>query len=203
MMMPFYDLPKTRTADYNEANTPVSVMKKEELINHIAAHILRHGLGDTSLRIIANAIGTSDRMLLYYFADKNEMISAAIDRIAGNLATILDSAGPAKEKQSFEALFTQLWTAIQSPIVIPYIKVWIELSALSQRNTEPEARAAKGMTELFLNWTQERLQTRRGENPREKAACLIAMIDGLVLLLAVGKSEEAKLAALAMAKLKI
>ena len=43
---------------------------KTDMLNQLAQYVLEHGLNDASLRPMAAALGTSDRMLLYHFKTK-------------------------------------------------------------------------------------------------------------------------------------
>ena len=58
--------------------------RREELTEAAADYVLDHGLIGLSLRPLAAALGTSDRMLLYHFADKDDLVAtvfrAAVDR---------------------------------------------------------------------------------------------------------------------------
>jgi AcrR family transcriptional regulator len=45
------------------------------LLDRLADYVLAHGLTASSLRPLARAAGTSDRMLLYYFADKDAVMA--------------------------------------------------------------------------------------------------------------------------------
>ncbi|NCU12087.1 MAG: TetR/AcrR family transcriptional regulator, partial [Sphingomonadaceae bacterium] len=68
--------------------------QREAVVERLAAHLLETGLSRTSLRQLAAAAGVSDRMLLYYFADKAEVLSAVLARVAGELAMRLTKAIP-------------------------------------------------------------------------------------------------------------
>jgi AcrR family transcriptional regulator len=48
--------------------------KKQALLERVTAYVLEHGLGDLSLRPLAGALGTSGRMLIYYFGTKDHLI---------------------------------------------------------------------------------------------------------------------------------
>ena len=56
--------------------------RRSVIVDRLADHVLAHGLVSASLRPLAKAAGTSDRMLLYYFADKSELLAATLQRIA-------------------------------------------------------------------------------------------------------------------------
>ena len=59
------------------------------LIEKLADHMLAHGLIGSSLRPLAKAAGTSDRMLLYYFRDKEELLAATSQLIAARMTMML------------------------------------------------------------------------------------------------------------------
>lgn len=57
----------------------LSPQRKEELLQAVLDHIARNGLAELSLRPLARAIGTSPRMLLYFFGSKERLIVEAIN----------------------------------------------------------------------------------------------------------------------------
>ena len=48
---------------------------RERLLDAAIDHFGRHGIGDTSLRAIAEAVGTSHRMLIYHFGSREGLLS--------------------------------------------------------------------------------------------------------------------------------
>lgn len=52
--------------------------KREELLRGIRSYISEYGLADVSLRPLAAALGTSDRMLLHYFETKDNLLAQAL-----------------------------------------------------------------------------------------------------------------------------
>ena len=49
--------------------------QRERVIGALTGHLLRTGLSQSSLRQLAAAAEVSDRMLLYYFVDKAEVLA--------------------------------------------------------------------------------------------------------------------------------
>jgi AcrR family transcriptional regulator len=47
---------------------------RRELLRRAADYVLAHGLADASLRPLAAALGTSGRMLIYYFGSKEQLV---------------------------------------------------------------------------------------------------------------------------------
>lgn len=56
--------------------------RRQQILERLADHVLAHGMQAASLRPLAAAAGTSDRMLLHYFADKEELITATLALVA-------------------------------------------------------------------------------------------------------------------------
>jgi AcrR family transcriptional regulator len=48
---------------------------RERLLDSVIDHFGRHGIGDTSLRGLAEALGTSHRMLIYHFGSRENMLA--------------------------------------------------------------------------------------------------------------------------------
>ena len=49
--------------------------RRQVLAEAATDYVIEHGLIDLSLRPLAAALGTSDRMLLYHFRDKNDLVA--------------------------------------------------------------------------------------------------------------------------------
>lgn len=56
---------------------------RDALLSRVVAHYAAHGVRDTSLRTLAAAIGTSQRMLHYHFGSRDDLLAAVIDAVAG------------------------------------------------------------------------------------------------------------------------
>jgi AcrR family transcriptional regulator len=68
--------------------------RRQAMLVAMADHLLREGLNAASLRPLAAAAGTSDRMLLYYFADKEELLTATLVEVAQRMQPLLETAIP-------------------------------------------------------------------------------------------------------------
>jgi AcrR family transcriptional regulator len=59
-----------------------TAQRREELLHRVVEHLATHGLHDASLRTLAGAVGTSHRMLSYYFGSHRGLlreVSAAVE----------------------------------------------------------------------------------------------------------------------------
>ena len=160
----------------------------------MADHLLREGMAGASLRPLAAAAGTSDRMLLYYFADRDELLAATLEHVAARLAWLLDEAGRGRTPLPFSTLLAEVWTSISTPELRPYMRLWLELAASAARGQEPHLAVAGQIADGFLAWAAERLHVEREADRAPQAALLLATVDGLALLDAVGRGEAANCA---------
>jgi AcrR family transcriptional regulator len=99
------------------------------LVGALADHVLAHGLSASSLRPLAKAAGVSDRMLLYYFKDKAEVMAASLALIAQRLTVILDAAAGAPVPLA--ALRARLAPVLLADALWPYMRLWLEMAALA------------------------------------------------------------------------
>lgn len=160
--------------------------KKSELVAKMTEHLVSNGLVASGLRALAKAAGTSDRMLLYYFKDKDEILAAVFDQIAQDMELLLaKSVGP-DERHDPETLLELLWRDSQSPVRKAYLVVMLEMAAAAARQGSPYREACQRIGFGFQSWIKERLDI---EDPQERALVsyrLMASLDGLALLQAVG-----------------
>ena len=54
---------------------------RDALLQRAIEHFAAHGIGDTSLRALAEAIGTSHRMLIYHFGSREGLLAAVVDAV--------------------------------------------------------------------------------------------------------------------------
>lgn len=161
----------------------------------MADHLLREGLAGASLRPLAAAAGISDRMLLYYFRDKDELLTELLAHVAARLARQLESAATDAGPLPFADLLVELWTSVRSDALRPTMRLWVELAAVAGRGEEPHRTVAGRIADGFLAWVAGRLRVEREEDRRATAALLLATVDGLALLDAVGRGAVADEAA--------
>lgn len=164
--------------------------KRDAAVDRVADHLLAHGLAGAGLRALAAAAGTSDRMLLYYFRDKDDLVAAALERVAARLTATLDAAMPPGARLPYAPLLAAVWERAGSPGLAGHMRLWLELAGDAARGREPQRAVARAITNGFSRWVIEHLDG----SPAE-AALLLATVDGMLLLDAAGRRDLADLAA--------
>ena len=173
--------------------------RRDAAIALMADHVLSHGLEAATLRPLAAAAGTSDRMLLYYFADKDELLGAVLDRVAARMLAELDAAVPIEPPRTFALLLQQAWTAMASPGLRPFMPLWLDLAAGAARGRRPHGHIAGRIADGFLAWAEIRLAPDLDGAPSRLAPLFMAAIEGMYLLKAIGRDAMAQSAATELA----
>ncbi|MEU3009642.1 TetR/AcrR family transcriptional regulator [Nocardia asteroides] len=85
---------------------PLDHRKRAELLAGVVAYIATHGLAELSLRPLAAALGTSSRMLIYYFGTKEELLVQALATQRPDLAAVFGGVTePAQLRDRLTAFF--------------------------------------------------------------------------------------------------
>jgi AcrR family transcriptional regulator len=170
--------------------------RREAAIERMADHVLSEGLGAATLRPLAAAAGTSDRMLLYYFVDKDELLTATLDRIASRMIAQLDRAIPVEPRRPFAVLLEQVWAALATDSLQPFMPLWLDLASGAARGVQPHRDVAGEIADGFLAWVTVRLQPESDRGPPLLAPLFLASIEGMYLLKAIGRGAIADSAAI-------
>jgi len=89
--------------------------RRAKLLEKVVDYVLRHGLADLSLRPLAAALGTSPRMLLYFFGSKEQLLADALTegraRLQREFARALSTRSGRKEQLR---LAWEVWSSKES-----------------------------------------------------------------------------------------
>jgi AcrR family transcriptional regulator len=152
-------------------------------------HVLAHGLPFATLRPLAAAAGTSDRMLIYRYGSKEALIARLLDVLADRLTALLDAA-PAPLSSTPEALAADMAARMTNPVIAPYRAVWLELVATAARGNPAAEAAVSRILTHFAGWLGKHLPQDISE-PKASAARVLAMIEGAVIISTAGETGHA------------
>jgi AcrR family transcriptional regulator len=162
--------------------------RREALAAAAADHLLAHGVGETGLRTLAHAAGTSDRMLLYYFNDKDDLLRAALSVVEARMEASMEPLAPDGTRFAPDRLLAILAEGMRVEALGPAMRLWVEIAAQAARGAEPWRTAASAMAERSITWIAVRIDA---PDPEREAARLYALLDGAALLEAVGRKDLA------------
>ena len=163
---------------------------KTALLHKMAEHVLSHGLNSASLRPLAMAARTSDRMLIYHFGSKDALIADLLLHLAVDLKTRLDSALPPVRAASNSRYLEDVVGVLRKSPFNRYMRVWLDIVSAAGHGSPNHKAIGKKMTEGYLEWLRTRLPA-GSINPDASIAVLFTIIEGVLVMDAVGQSKLA------------
>ncbi len=162
---------------------PPDVERRRELLDALVDAFAQGGIGDRSLREVAEAVGTSHRMLLHHFSSRDELLVAIVDEVERRQREVLREL-PTEPADGFAAM----WADVRRPELRPFERLFFECYARGAQGEEPYALMLPGAVDDWLTETGETALARLG----------LAVIRGLLLDL-VGTDDDAGVQAAAQA----
>ena len=150
-------------------------VKRAELLRNVVAYFEVHGVNDMSLAPMAEALGTSKRMLLYYFGDRGELLSQALDASRPRVGEMFTGVATAAE---FCDAARTLWHGLTRGD--QHRSVRMLLQVLSLASTDPDTYGTYACTavEVMLDPISDALVA-LGYERREARARATLVVSGL------------------------
>ena len=157
--------------------------RRAELLAAATGWVLENGLGGLSLRPLAAALDTSDRMLLYYFTSKDKLVAEIATGFGDTLAAGLPTVDPASPPSSARVWLDGVWHLFTDPMIQPAMMLLLELDAMGMRHPGPVRDAARRVSSQWVAAVGDALFALGvGEDRRTAMAKVVgAALVGLVL----------------------
>jgi AcrR family transcriptional regulator len=163
--------------------------RRDDLLDRVTDHVLQHGLIGLTLRPVAAAIGTSDRMLIYHFGSRDALVSAVVARSTERAIAEVDALPPAP---TIRSAVNRLWAAYRTEPLNSCLDVYCQAAATGLIGQEPYRSDARAMNEQWAVALRSYL-VRSGAPPR-RVARIVTLVDsalyGFHLDLATDRPEE-------------
>lgn len=180
---------------------PKSQDIKSRLLRRMAQHVLAHGLSAASLRPLAAAAQTSDRMLIYHFGSKDRLMAELLQYLALQLSEKLDAALPTRRAQSNSACIREIVGLLRREPFRRYMRLWLDIVSAAGQGSATHEAIGRGMIEGYLQWLEKRLPQGQ-HDPIGAIALLLTLIEGVIVMDAVGQSRVADAAIEALARIR-
>lgn len=171
---------------------PEDSARRAELLAKLVAYSRQHGLADMSLRPLAAAVGSSPRVLLYFFSSKEQLVREVIAYTRREQVGLVSSELAADP----EGAFGRLWEWLADPANAHVERLFFESYALSVRE-DPGAWDGYGAASVaeWLPHLRPVAAALSEADPSVGATLLLAVVRGLLLdLLASGDEERVQAA---------
>jgi AcrR family transcriptional regulator len=155
---------------------------RDALLARAIGHFAEHGVGDTSLRALAEAIGTSHRMLIYHFGSRDGLLAAVVDIVEqGARDTLARMVAEAKDDPDPLEAGLRYWHLVTDEALI-YGPLFFELSSHAMLDLPHAADLRERLVWTWLT-SLEAMWTARGVPKvaaRQQARLDLAVSRGLL-----------------------
>src|SRR5206468_1360947 len=122
--------------------------RREQLAEAATDYAIEHGLIGLSLRPLAVALGTSDRMLLYHFRDKDDLVATIVRR---STTRSVDSIRALPGSTDLRAAVLDLWRAASAGRLQACQRLYLEAAAMGLFGHEPYATEVREANAAWMS----------------------------------------------------
>ena len=164
---------------------------RERMLAAAIDHVAEHGVGNLSLRGLAAALGTSHRMLIYYFGSREGLLIAVIRAVEAQqraaLARMLLDTGVSQADT-----MRRMWRRLADPALWPNERLFFEVYVQALQGSPHALPLLDGIVDDWVEPLTEIgvAQGRPEAQARAEARLGVAVTRGLLLdLLATGDRD--------------
>lgn len=163
--------------------------RRDELLEQVTDHVLEHGLIGLTLRPLAAAIGTSDRMLIYHFESRDALVSEIVAHASSRATEVVEALPGAPTVRS---AINRLWQAYRVAPLSPCLTLYCQAAASGLIGEEPYRSDARASNQQWAAALSDYLV--RSGAPVRRVARIVTLVDsslsGFHLDLATDRPEE-------------
>jgi AcrR family transcriptional regulator len=152
---------------------PPDVERRRQLLDALINAFADGGVGDRSLREVAEVVGTSHRMLLHHFGSRDELLLAIVDEVERRQMNAL----PDSNTEPADG-FVAMWADLRRPELRPFERLFFECYARGTQGEQPFARMLPGAVD---GWLAEVDKVTRGTADPALMRLGLAVTRGLLL----------------------
>jgi AcrR family transcriptional regulator len=166
---------------------------KEEILEGALAAALDDGLSQLTFGRLAKRLGISDRIVVYYFPTKQDLISEVILAMGAKLQERLGAAfdRPAADHRDLAAA---AWPVLATAETDRIFALFFEANGLAAVGRQPYAELVPALVAAWIDWVSAHIEG-DPEFRRAEAETAIAVIDGLLLVRLLAGPDSAERAA--------
>lgn len=146
-----------------------------ELLDRIVGYLVKNGVAELSLRPLAKAVGSSPRVLLYYFGSKEKLLARALMHLRDKQRAGFSRMREAKYAQPSDAC-RAIWQQMSAPESEALFKLSFETYSLALRHPREFGVFLQSGIEDWLEFLSEPLM-RKGV-PKEQARAFATVVIG-------------------------
>jgi AcrR family transcriptional regulator len=177
------------------SEAPASSVRRDELLELAYSYVLEHGLSGLSLRPLANAIGSSPRVLLFLFGSKDGLVRALLARARADELEVIARLRETRGDEGLGPLAAAVWQWLAAEEHRGLLRLWVERYARSLIDADgPWADFARSTVDDWLELlaAAQPAQVRGTRAGEAERTLVLAVLRGALLdLLATGDARRA------------
>jgi AcrR family transcriptional regulator len=150
--------------------------RRDQVAQGATDYVLEHGLVGLSLRPLAARLGTSDRMLLYHFDSKDDLVATVLRVSNDRSVAEIRSLPPASDVGT---AVLALWQAVTSPRLDRCQRLYVEAAALGLFGREPYVSVVREANALWVAAVGDYLVA--SGMPADRAARAVVLLDAALM----------------------
>jgi AcrR family transcriptional regulator len=166
---------------------------KEEILDGALAVAFDDGLSQLTYGRVAKQLGISDRVVVYYFPSKEDLVGEVLVGVGIQLQRALEPAFRSPAVDHLQ-LVRAAWPVMARAEADAVFSLFLEATGLAAAGREPYRTLIPQLVEAWITWAADYLQGTPAER-RAEAETAIALLDGLLLLRQLAGSAAADRAA--------
>lgn len=166
---------------------------KEEILAGALQTAFADGLTRLTYGRVAKRLEIDDRIVVYYFPTKDDLIREVLSAMGSELRDALAPAFTARANDHIE-LLKAAWPVLATDRSDPFFSLFFEAEGLAAAGHEPYRTVVPQLVEGWIAWTSD-LVDGDADRRRAEAEAAMAIVDGLLLLRQIAGPEAAQRAA--------
>jgi AcrR family transcriptional regulator len=150
--------------------------RPRDLLDSIVGYLIKNGIAELSLRPLAKAVGSSPRVLLYYFGSKEKMLVKALSRLRAQQSAAFSEMRATRYSHPSDSC-RAIWNQMSSPQSEKLFTFFFETYALALRSPRRFGDFLNHAVEDWLEFVAEPL-IRQGQTRNEARAFATIVISG-------------------------
>lgn len=142
--------PKSIGAEERADDTGIDRSPKARLLDAVIDHFTTDGLADQSLRRIAEAIGSSHRMLLYHFGSKDGLLLEVVREVEARTQDRLAQVAGIAAMQS-DVVIRRMWSYLTDPELADFERLFFALYGRALQGDRATLPLLRGDIEHWLD----------------------------------------------------
>lgn len=163
---------------------------KADILDGALAAAFDDGLSQLTFGRVAKRLGINDRMVVYYFPTKDDLIGDVLVAMATQLQATLAEAFTTPVDDHLQ-LLRAAWPVVAAEAADPVFALFFEANGLAATGREPFQSQLRNLVASWIDWAAAFIV---GDDDHRKveAETAIALIDGLLLLRQLNGADAAQ-----------